>query len=85
MFFNTIANGKMRKNFLTFYLLFVILSDNIIARADEDVRRKRYPKRISIRIFLQHKDNIKESEDKDYNVCVFYSGFWRDNVGNISR
>ena len=67
MFFNTIANGKMRKNFLTFYLLFVILSDNIIAREDEDVRRKRYPKRISIRIFLQHKDNIKESEDKDYN------------------
>lgn len=67
MFFNIIANGKMRKNFLTFYLLFVILSDNIIARADEDVRRKRYPKRISIRIFLQHKDNIKESEDKDYN------------------
>jgi len=59
MFFNTIANGKMRKNFLTFYLLFVILSDNIIARADKDVRRKRYPKRISIRIFLQHKDNIK--------------------------
>lgn len=52
MFFNTIANGKMRKNFLTFYLLFVILSDNIIARADEDVRRKRYPKRISIRIFF---------------------------------